>query len=88
MLRIEMIPRGVLIESLERELGQRITHDCRHYLDDQPVHCGEILELYKGGQWVTGRYEWTGVEEERPFFFHDGGVAPLDEISLLRWPER
>ena len=87
-LRTELIPRGPLIRAIERESGQRLTHDCRHYLEDQPVHCGEILELFKGGQWVSGRYEWSGVQEERPVFFHDHGVDPLDEKSLLRWPER
>lgn len=87
-LRTEMIPRGALIGALERELGRRLTHEHRHYLANQPVHCGDALQLYMDDSWIAGRYEWSGSPDELPIFYHDNGVAWLDDTSLLRWPER
>lgn len=87
-LHTEMIPREALIGALERELGRRLTHEHRHYLANLPVHCGDALQLYTDAGWITGRYEWSGSPDELPVFFHDHGVDPLDETSLLRWPER
>jgi hypothetical protein len=47
-----------------------------------------MLELYKDGQWVYGRYEWSGSPDDLAVFYHDDGVVSLDDSSLLRWPER
>lgn len=87
-LRVEMVPRGALIDALERAAGRRLTHEHRYYLANQPVHCGETLELYDGGTWMPGRFEWSGDPDELPVFYHDDGVVPLDDTRLLRWPER
>ncbi|MBA3314913.1 MAG: hypothetical protein H0T47_16700 [Planctomycetaceae bacterium] len=86
-LRQETIPRGPIIEALEREVGRTIPHTYRHYLEDQAVHCGGILELYRDGRWLTGRFEWTGKPDELPTFDFEDGVVFLDAASLLRWPK-
>lgn len=85
-LRSVPIPRGLLIEQLEQEIGRPLTHEMRHYLADRPVHCGDILELHVGGDWIIGRYEWTGKIDERPTFDYDGGIMRIDDECLVRWP--
>ena len=81
-----MVPRGALIAALEQQLGRRLTQEHRHYLGNQPVHCGDILELRKNGQWLSVRYEWSGNPDELSVFISDDGGVPLDEASRLRWP--
>ena len=85
-LRNVAIPRSPLVERLEQTFGRLPTHETRHYLADRPVHCGDMLELYLDGQWVVGRYEWTGKPEELPTFEYDGGVRRIDAECLVRWP--
>lgn len=85
-LRRSAIPRGVLHAQLERDLGRPLTHVQRYYVSGQPVHCGEFLELYRGGLWVEGQYEWTGHKDDNPTLHTNEGVFWLDESSLLRWP--
>ena len=85
-LRSVSIPRGPLIELIEREIGRPITHETRHYLAGQPVHCGDMLEVYVGGYWFVGRYEWTGKPEELPTFEYPGGVIRINDECLVRWP--
>lgn len=86
-LRSVPIPRGPTIERLEQEIGRPLTHETRHYLADRPVHCGDILELYVDGDWVTGRYEWTGRTDDLPTFEYNGGAKRIDAECLVRWPE-
>lgn len=85
-LRKEPVPSGPLIEAFEREIGRRITHTHRHYLAGRPVHCGDILELYREGEWHRGRYEWTGRPDELPTLEYDDETVRLDDDSLVRWP--
>ena len=85
-LRTEMLPRGALIDALERQLGQRLTHEHRHYLDNRPVHCGDIMALCQEGRWVNGRFEWSGDPEDNPVFHAADGIVVLDMASRLRWP--
>ena len=80
------IPRSPLIEVMEREFGKSITHEYRHYLAGEPVHCGDTLELFYEGNWIRGRYEWTAEPDELPTFESDQGIHRLDESKLLRWP--
>lgn len=86
-LRNVPIPRSPLIEQLEQELGRSLRHETRHYLAGQPVHCGNILELCIDGEWIIGRYEWTGRPEELPTFEVDGRVQWIDDSCLVRWPK-
>lgn len=86
-LRTELIPRGELISAIERALGQRFTHENRHHLAGEPVHCGDKLELLQDGRWVYGRYEWSGDHASLPTFHLDGATLRLDGACLLRWPE-
>jgi hypothetical protein len=85
-LRTELIPRSGIIKAIEEEVGKRITHQRRHYLANQPVHCGDMLEMWMENRWVLARYEWSGKPDESPTVYHDGGVAILKDSSLLRWP--
>lgn len=85
-LRTELIPRSGVIEAIERQVGMRITHEHRHYLANQPVHCGDMIEVWMEERWVLGRYEWSGIPDEAPVSYHNGGVEVLTDASLLRWP--
>lgn len=84
-LRSIEIPPHPLVEILERETGRSLTHEHRHYLAGEAVHCGEILELFFDGQWIVGRYEWTGDVSDLPTFEHADGFLELTEGHLLRW---
>lgn len=86
-LRSVPIPRGPIIERLEQEIGRPLTHETRHYLAGQSVHCGDKLELYLDGQWRVGRYEWTGKPDDLPTFDHESGTLRIDDQCLIRWPE-
>jgi hypothetical protein len=62
----------------------------RHYLDGEPVHCGEVLEIQlDSGAWAVGRYEWNFRAGGEPVLFTsaDEGMV-LTEGHVLRWPER
>jgi hypothetical protein len=85
-LRTELIPRGELIRAIESKLGVRLTHEDRHHLAGEPVHCGDKLELLRDGRWVYGRYEWSGEPASLPTFHLDGATLRLDSACLLRWP--
>jgi hypothetical protein len=85
-LHSEPVPRGPIIERLEREIGRPLTHQTRHYLAGEPIHCGDILELCVDGTWIRGRYEWTGKPADLPTFAHDGRVRRITADCLVRWP--
>jgi hypothetical protein len=84
--RIE-IPRSRIIALLERELGKAITHEHRHFLAGEPVHCGDFLELFENGEWIPGRYEWTCNPADRPTLHFVDRILWIQEDFLLRWPE-
>lgn len=86
-LRSIEIPRSLLIEIFERHLGRSLTHEYRHYLAGEPVHCGTILQWFNDGEWLTGRYEWSGRPADRPTLHIGGQVIDLTERCLLRWPK-
>jgi hypothetical protein len=86
-LRSETIPRGKLIERLERELGRPLTHEHRYYLDGEPVNCGTLLELFDAGDWSVGRFEWSGIPTDAPTFHIGERVIGLTRDRLLRWPK-
>jgi len=86
-LRSIEIPRGPLVAIMEQQTGRPITHEHRHYLAGEPVHCGDLLELYWNSGWILGRYEWTAVLGEPPTFESGELVLQLDDAHLLRWPE-
>lgn len=85
-LRTVEIPRSPLIEIFEQQIGRSLTHETRHYLAGEPVHCGTILQWFSGGQWITGRYEWSGRPEDRPTLHIGEQVIGLTGECLLRWP--
>lgn len=62
----------------------------RHWLDGEPVHCGEALELLAGGRWVPCRYERTGPPDDPiPLaYLDDARVVALGPDDVLRWPAR
>ena len=86
-LRSIEIPRSPLIDFLEREAGRPFTHEHRHFLAGEPVHCGTILQRFADGQWVFGRYEWSGNPDDQPTFHIDDQVIGLTAACLLRWPK-
>lgn len=85
-LRSEPIPRGPIIVRLEQEIGRALTYETRHYLAGRPAHCGDTLELYLNGGWISGRYEWTGKRDELPTFDYEGEIMRIDDECLVRWP--
>jgi len=81
------IPRSPLIEFLERQVGYPLTHEHRHFLAGEPVHCGTILQRFANGEWVFGRYEWSGNLDDQPTLHIDDQVIGLTAACLLRWPK-
>ena len=86
-LRTIEIPRSPVLDLLERELGRPITHETRHYLAGQPVHCGDFLEFFDQGTWVLGRYEWTCQPGEPPTLHFTDRILRVADSFLLRWPK-
>lgn len=86
-LRSTEIPPSPITEILERETGRPFTHEHRHFLAGEPVHCGEILQRFEDGEWVTGRYEWSCCPGDLPTFHVGERVTHLTAECLLRWPE-
>lgn len=33
----------------------------RHFVGGEAIHCGDIIEIYAGDRWVSGRYEAEGL---------------------------
>lgn len=63
----------------------------RHYLDGEPVRCGELLELQGGdGGWIRGRYECDLMSvESRPYLHVRGDKAfAIPTNAILRWSGR
>lgn len=74
----------------------------RHFLAEQPVHAGDVLELrLLGDRWIPVRYEWSWVATDPPRGYialggraedigWDPGIVSfkLPERAELRWPER
>ncbi len=60
----------------------------RHFLNQKPVHAGDLLAIWENHAWVTARYEWT-FDTRRPataWFSEEEGIE-LTESTLLRWPD-
>lgn len=57
----------------------------RHYLEGEPVHCGELLEIQQEGRWRLGRYERSGAKAG--LFLSEQEVIFLSASDLLRWPQ-
>jgi hypothetical protein len=56
----------------------------RHYLDGEPVHCGELLELRTDDDaWILGRYEWNPKAGGEPFLCIDEEAVRLTSVSVL-----
>lgn len=72
---------GRLVEQSEGISGYR------HYLDGEPVHAGEILEMYRNGQWTAGRYEWNYKAGSKPaFYLSQDRAVWIEPDDELRWP--
>jgi hypothetical protein len=75
-------------------LGQRLelrreAGGLRHYLGGEPVHAGDLLELWRDGAWLTGRYEWNARQEPAPALYLSAERSVgLTAEDLLRWPGR
>jgi hypothetical protein len=84
---------------LQREAGR-----LHHYLDGRRVEPGQQVEvLLSGGRWLTGSYDWNGVEARWPGLRFElggswerdpaatprppSGVMALHPDATLRWPE-
>lgn len=42
----------------------------RDYIDGAPIHCGQPIDFWQGGEWLEGRYEahWVGGRIEQAVF--------------------
>jgi hypothetical protein len=76
-----------MIEVFEQQIGRPLTHEYRHFLAGEPVHCGDLLERFENGEWVLGRYEWTTSLDDLPTFQAVERVVRLTSNCLLRWPK-
>ena len=86
-IRSVPIPRRPVIEMVEAQWGGQFTHQRRHYVAGEPVHCGDMLEAYVDGSWIVGRYDWTTDPDEEPTLQTQDRVFSLNGSHLLRWPK-
>ena len=51
---------------LEKQLG-----GWRHFIGNDSIHCGDVIEVYTNGEWIAGRYEAEGlnVHDREPYAF-------------------
>jgi hypothetical protein len=87
-LRQIEIPRSRIIDLLERMLGKTITHEYRHFLAGAPVQCGDFLELFEKGEWITGRYEWNCKPGDPATLHFVDRILWIEDDFFLRWPRR
>ena len=58
----------------------------RHSLSGQPVLPGTRLEVYLGGKWHPGRYEWSFNPDMAPIMdLGSETIIDLDPGTPLRW---
>ena len=61
----------------------------RHYLDGQPIHAGDLLEMQTDdGSWVLIRYEWNQKQNKSAsLVLNDDFTIELTASTHLRWPD-
>lgn len=57
----------------------------RHYLDGQPVHAGQSLEVLMSRGWVACRYEWSFDPDRPPRLYLD--MPGAEDAAVLHAPE-
>lgn len=65
----------------------------RHFIGDESIHCGDIIEVYAGGKWVPGRYEAEGLHlaDRDPIaylWFDDAKYIKLQDGIEARLPKQ
>ena len=66
----------------------------RHKIDDDPVYCGNQIEVRINGEWVRGRYEAENLLPGAPrpvaLLFVRAGAPPIriEEFTEARFPTR
>jgi NTP pyrophosphatase (non-canonical NTP hydrolase) len=61
----------------------------RQFLNDQPIHAGDGLDLRRGHVWIAGRYEMDYHRREGYFTWLAGGrefMRVIDDSMRFRWP--
>lgn len=66
----------------------------RHFIGEDEIHCGDIIEVLRGDDWIAGRYEAQGlgnlattpiahieIDETNYIKLQDGMLARLRENS-------
>lgn len=71
-LREEEVRESAILGVLERALGEALRPQFRHYLADQPVHCGDRLELYRD---ANGFRVGTNGPSSPPFTPHSRTIG-------------
>ena len=63
--------------------------DWRDYLDNVPIHNGELLELWTGTGWQLVRYESAGRANAFLVIDDEDTTQMLDRATMrFRWPKR
>jgi len=86
-LRKIEIPRSRILDLLEREVGKSFSHEHRHYLAGEPVHCGAFVEFFENDKWVLGRYEWSCKPGDPATLHFANRILWVSDDFLLRWPK-
>jgi hypothetical protein len=66
----------------------------RHKIGDDPVFCGNVIEVRIDGEWVRGRYEAEDLSIEAPrlvaLLYTERDKTPLriEEFTDARFPTR
>ena len=60
--------------------------DFRDYLEGEPIHKGDQLQLEAGDRWLWVRYELASFKERQAMLVSSGGALVLDRAEMsFRW---
>lgn len=64
----------------------------RHFIGDDEIRCGDIIEVLQSDDWITGRYEANlhhTLPEPKAFLeIDERNLLSLETGAPVRWPTR
>lgn len=72
---------------LEKQIG-----GWRHFIGEDEIRCGDIVQIYNGSEWIAGRYEAEGlnVPDKDPhafIWFDESNYTKLPCGVVARFPK-
>lgn len=84
---------GTGSQTTQRLQVQRQAGGWRHFIGEEEIHCGDIIEVMQGDDWIAGRYEanlHNSLPEPKAFLelIDQRHSIKLERGMLVRWPIR